>query len=275
MEKQYRLIVSDFDGTLRSRSGGVSEGNAEAIREYIGRGGIFALCTGRMPNSIVPHAERLGLNGPIAAYQGALIRDIRTGEIMRDCRIPCEDAVRICRVLQEGGAHLHVYDGDTLYVNKDDDFRRWYEEVCCVRGILTPPEIDKTVAGRGISPHKIIVVCDAADRAAVFAAAEAEFGRDFYITTSTENLVEVVSRGCDKGDALRFLAGYYGVPVEQTIGIGDNHNDLPLVQAAGLGVAVGNAAESLKRAADVVSPRCEEDGVGYIVRKYGLGETRI
>lgn len=270
--KRYKLIVSDFDGTLRASDGGVSAGNAAAIRKFIESGGVFAICTGRMPDSILPHAKKLGLEGPIVAYQGAYIEDIATGKTVRDRRIANEDAVRICAFLQQGGGHVHVYDGDTLYINRDDDFRRWYESICNVRGVLTPQDVAAVVREKHIEPHKILAVCAAEERDALFAEAERRFGAEFYVTTSTDNLVEVVSRGCDKGDALRYLAAHYGVPVEESIGIGDNHNDLPLVQAAGLGVAIGNAVKALKDAADVIAPCCDEDGVGYIVRKYGLGE---
>ena len=65
----YKLIVSDFDGTLRRTEGGISEGNARAIEEYVRAGGVFALCTGRMMSSILPYARRLRLRGLDAAYQ--------------------------------------------------------------------------------------------------------------------------------------------------------------------------------------------------------------
>lgn len=92
----YRLIVSDFDGTLRRTAGGISDENLSAVEKYTEAGGVFALCTGRMPISILPYARQLGLKGLIASYQGALIKDIESGAIVRDGRIPVADAVQIC-----------------------------------------------------------------------------------------------------------------------------------------------------------------------------------
>ena len=74
MIKKYPLIVSDFDETLRNDEGTISPENAEAIRKYIAAGGIFAICTGRMMSSILPHAESLRLDSLLVGYQGALTR---------------------------------------------------------------------------------------------------------------------------------------------------------------------------------------------------------
>ena len=272
MNLRYKLIVSDFDGTLRGSNGTVSGKNAEAIRSYIASGGIFALCTGRMPSSIVPRARALGLHGLVASYQGALISDIESGEILRDKRIPCEAAAEICRFLQKTGEHIHVYDGDDYYVNRRDDFRRWYEEAVGVRSRPAPEEIDETVRFMGLSPHKILAMCGADVRDELLKSVSERFGNEFYVTTSMENMVEIVSRGCDKGEALAFMADYYHIPLDSTIGIGDNVNDLPLIRRAGLGVAVGNAEEALKREADFVAPHCDKNAVAHVISVYGAEE---
>ncbi len=273
MAMEYRLIVSDFDGTLRRSTGEISDENVCAINAYMESGGIFALCTGRMPSSILPYARQLKLQGLLAVYQGAVIQDIVSGEIVRDCRIPPENAQEICSFLQEFDAHIHVYDGDQLYVNKDDIFRAWYESICRVRGILTPFTISETVESKKISPHKIILVCESKDRAKMLDVVGARFGSRFYVTTSAENLVEIVMRGCDKGGALEYLSDYYRIPLSQTIALGDNYNDLPMIRKAGLGVAVENAEKILKENAKFVTKSCDEDGVAYVIRKFGLGEN--
>lgn len=270
---QYKLIVSDFDGTLRRSKGGISEGNARAIKEYGEAGGVFALCTGRMISSILPYAKQLNLQGFVVAYQGAIIQDIATGKNLRDARIPNKDAVSICRFLESRKEHIHVYDGDIFYVNMDDNFRLWYEQACAVRGILTPLQISETVEKENICPHKILVACTADRRGEIYSALSERYGEQFYVTTSTENLVEITVKGCNKGDALRYIADSLKIPMNETIAIGDNYNDLPMVQAAGLGVAVMNGEKALKKAAGFVTKNCDEDGVGYVIRKFGLGEN--
>lgn len=272
MQLKYKLIVSDFDGTLRRTEGGVSQTNAQSIRRYVEAGGVFALCTGRMMSSILPYARQLGLKGLVAAYQGAIIQDVESGKILRDHRIAWQDAAEICVYLQNYDYHIHVCDGDNFYVNKDDEALAAYEKICAVRGIVAKQPLSELVRERKISPHKILIMCEAEDRSAVLSGVCGRFGGRFYITTSTDNLVEIVANGSDKGGALKFLAEHYGIPLSETIAIGDNFNDLPMIRAAGLGVAVENGENELKKQADFVTRTCDEDGVGYVIRKFGLGE---
>ena len=107
---QYKLIVSDFDGTLRRSEGGISEGNIRAVGDYVAAGGIFALCTGRMMSSILPYAQKLHLSGLVTAYQGAMIRNIESGEIVRDCRIAwVVEVVTGVDVVVPNVAYLHAH----------------------------------------------------------------------------------------------------------------------------------------------------------------------
>ena len=272
MQLKYKLIVSDFDDTLRRTEGGISSTNAQTIRRYVEAGGIFALCTGRMTSSILPYARQLGLKGLVVAYQGAIVQDVESGKILRDLRISWPDAAEICAYLQNYDYHVHVCDGDDFYVNKDDESLALYEKICAVRGIVAKQPLSQVVNERKISPHKILVMCEAKERSGVLSGLCEKFGSRFYITTSTENLVEIVANGSDKGGALKFLAEHYGIPLSETIAIGDNFNDLPMIQAAGLGVAVENGEEELKKQADFITRTCDEDGVGFVIRKFGLGE---
>lgn len=271
MKMQYRLIVSDFDGTLRRTEGGISDGNIRAISEYVEAGGVFALCTGRMASSIRPYAKELGLKGLLAAYQGAIIEDIESGKTVRDMRIPCEKAAEICRRLESRDYHIHVYDGDKFWSNKADGLLREYERICGVKAEIAP-DITGTVARERIRPHKVLVMCPPEERDKAYAFAKKEFGGELYVTTSSEFLVEIVRRGSDKGGALEYLSEHYSIPLSQSVAIGDNINDLPMIRKAGLGVAVENGEKELKEAAGFITRTCDEDGVAYVIRKFGLGE---
>lgn len=273
MSLSYGLIVSDFDGTLRRSEGGISEGNIRAVKEYIAAGGIFAFCTGRMLSSILPYAKKLGLSGLVAAYQGAVIADIESGKILRDVRIENGDAVGICRYFQELERHIHVYDGDNVYMNRDDEYKRMYESICGVSGIVTGEDIASFVLKKNICPQKVLAMNAAEENARVYGAAAEKFKGRFDVTSSSDFLVEVTSFDCNKGGALAFLSDYYRIPLDKTAAIGDNYNDIPMIRKAGLGVAVSNGVPAIKEAADFVTRSCDEDGVGYVIRKFGLGEN--
>ena len=249
----YKLIVSDFDGTLRRSEGGISDGNIKAIEDYVAAGGVFAFCTGRMLSSILPYAKQLGLRGLVVAYQGAVIADIESGRILRDVRIPSEDAVRICEFLQSLGRHIHVYDGDDVYMNRDDEMKGYYEKVCGVSGILTGEDIASFVREKGICPQKVLAMNPAEENGGIFGKVNERFGTAFDVTCSSDFLVEV--------------------PLDKTAAIGDNYNDIPMSRKAGLGVAGENGVPDIRKAAAFVTKNCDEDGVGYVIRKFGLGEN--
>lgn len=266
------LIVSDFDGTLRKSEGGISEGNVRAIQDFVAAGGVFAFCTGRMLSSIMPYAKKLGLKGLVVAYQGAIIADIESGKLLRDVRIPVADAAEICDFLIGLRRHIHVYDGDDVYMNRDDEMKRYYETVCGVCGILTEYDIAKFVREKKISPQKVLAMNPKEENEEIFRKVHARFGERFDVTSSSEFLVEVTSKDCNKGGALQFLCDYYKIPLDKTVAIGDNYNDIPMIRKAGLGVAVSNGVDRLKACADYITRSNDEDGVGYVIRKFGLGE---
>ena len=272
MNRQAELIVSDFDGTLRRTEGGISEGNVRAIKDFVASGGVFAFCTGRMLSSIMPYAKSLGLEGLIVAYQGAVIADIASGKLLRDVRMPCADAAEMCSFLHGLGRHIHVYDGDDVYMNRDDEMKRYYEAVCGVSGILTQEDIAKTVVEKVICPQKVLAMNEKEENQDIYRRVQARFGEKYDVTSSSEFLVEITSFGCNKGGALEFLSQYYQIPLDKTAAIGDNYNDIPMILKAGIGIAVKNGVEEIRRQADFVTRTNDEDGVAYAIRKFGLGE---
>ena len=266
-EMNYRLIVSDFDGTLRKTEGGISDGNIGAIEDYIAAGGVFAFCTGRMLTSIMPYAKQLGLKGLVVAYQGAVIADIESGKLLRDVRMDAEGSAGVCDYLQELGRHIHVYDGKDVYMNRDDEYKRYYEKVCGVSGILTGEDVASVVREKGIRPQKVLSMNAAEENTEIFALVNGRFKDRYEVTSSSDFLVEVTSFGCNKGGALEFLAGYYGIPMEKTIAVGDSLNDLPMLEFAGIGVAMANGEAHIKAAADMIAEDCNHFGAAKILEQ--------
>lgn len=270
---RYKLIASDFDGTLRHTDGEVSEETKETVREFTSRGGDFcASVRGCMTASILPRAREMGLNGLAVAYQGGVIVDIASGKILRDERIPCSDTVEICRFLEEDN-HLHVYDGDRFFVNENDGFLAMYERICRVHGILTPRAGFPYCRGgaRVCQQDRCNVRSGETGRAAFPVPCRIRRSLLYHVEYGADGW-RLQPKGVDKGTALEFMASYYGIPLAETIGFGDNYNDIPLIRKAGLGIAIGNGVQELKDAAGYVTKSCDEDGVAYAIKKFALGE---
>ena len=112
-------------------------------------------------------------------------------------------------------------------------------------------------------------LCTAEDRPALYEYMKDNFAHKYDVTCSADVLVEVSPLGDTKGAALKFLAARYGIDIADTVAIGDNLNDITMIESAGVGVAVGNAVPELKAKADFVAVTNNEGALAQIINKYG------
>lgn len=269
---KYPIFLSDFDGTLVRKDGTVSQANKRAIAAYRAAGGVFAVCTGRMPASILPRLKELGIEDGLAvAYQGATVVSVKTGELLKNDGFRPADAVRILKLLEGEGHHIHAYTVDALYCNRADEALGMYERICGVKAHIVQKEPLSAFAEReGLRIVKLLAMVGQDARRPLMERLRAALGEGFYVTTSADFLVEVMPAGQTKAAAVDFLSAYYGVPREKIAAIGDQLNDLPMIARAGGKFAVANAEPELKAAARVV-PSCEEDGVAEAL-KIAMGD---
>ncbi len=271
---KYRLFVSDFDGTLVRSDGSISQKNIAAIAKYRAAGGVFAVCTGRMLVSILPRLKELGLEeGYVVAFQGAQIYDLTRRTLIKDSAFEEEDALAVIRFLEGKNLHIHIYAEGKLYANRRDGLLEVYEKVCGVTGVVPEGPLSDMVATKHMRIVKILSMQEPEERQRVYDLLRAEFGETFFVTCSSEWLVEIMPKDQTKAAAVRFLAEAYAIPPQEVAAIGDQENDLPMLLAAGGRFAVGNAVEQLKEIATVV-PSFEEDGVAYAIENYAMGEEK-
>jgi len=267
---RYRLFISDFDGTLVRADGTVSKRTQDTISRYVRAGGVFAVCTGRALTSILPRVRELGIKGLVAAFQGSVIADIETGKIIRKSCISTEDAVTVLQAMEKRDLHIHAYTTEEYFVNKDDELLAQYERVCGISGTVIEGELlSKMTEREHIAPVKILAAVDPKDRIPLARELQAELGEKFFVTCSADCLVEVIPHTENKGEAVKFLSKHYGVPISKTAAIGDQLNDLPMLEAAGGKFAVENAQEELKEIA-TVTPSVEDDGVAYALEEFAM-----
>ena len=130
--------------------------------------------------------------------------------------------------------------------------------------------MSRFVTDRGLFCQKVISILPEDRRAEVYGELSEKYGNRFDITCSARVLVEASPYGDNKGEALKFLADYYKIPIEKTVAAGDNLNDLSMIRAAGVGCAVGNADILVKQAADFVSVSNNEGAIAQIIKKFGF-----
>lgn len=269
-----RLIVSDFDGTLITDEQEIPQEVRTAINEYVECGGIFAVCTGRMLRSILPRVRELGLKGLVVAYQGTVIAEIGSGKIIKSGSLENSDVVEICRYIEELGFNINTYSDDILYsdIPKDNVHLQRYEAITGVEAEYVSLMSDFALKNN-LRCQKITCLVSKSKREELYLKLCQKFKNRFDVTCSAEVLVEISPLGDTKGSALKYIADYYGVPMDSTVAVGDNLNDLSMIDAAETGVAVGNAAELLKQSADYVTVSNNDGAVAKIIEKFGFKQV--
>lgn len=267
---KYKLIASDFDDTLYDHINGVSGRTLETIKKYIAKGGRFVIVTGRMFSSIIQQARQLGLKGEIVAYQGALICDIATEKPIKAFPIDGRLAAEYVEFLEKQPVlSVQTYVNDRLTVTKDNLYIKGYAKYCNV-DYDEVGDLAEFLRGSAEGAHKVYCAVSRLNVKKVKRAAEQAFGDRLLINCSQPTNIEAVDISTSKGKALKYLCESYGVDPEEVMAFGDQLNDLTLLSYAGFGVAVGNAADELKEAADYVSDSCADDGVAKTIEKFCL-----
>ena len=268
----YGLIVSDFDGTLIDDNQQILPKVRTAIKDYVACGGIFAVCTGRMTCCILPRVRELGLKGLVVAYQGTVISDIESGKIIKYGGIGSEGIAEICRNIKDLGYPVNVYRGDDLYTDipKDNEYLQQYERIVGIDAKYVDGDIVDFVLENDLFCQKVAILIAHSEQEAVYSELQRRLGDKYDVTCSAKVLIEVSPLGDNKGEAVKFLAEKFGIPIEKTVAVGDNLNDLSMIKVAGVGVAVGNAADALKSAADFVSASNNNGAIAQIIEKFGF-----
>lgn len=267
---RYRLVVLDLDGTARSRRLGITPGVQAAVRAARARGVRVCVATGRMWAAAAGWIAGLGADPPAILYNGGQVLDFAAGRLLLDRRLPAAAArAALAVVRRDPAVQPHLFLRDRVYVERphplteayvrDDGLS--YQVVGCLDDLLTGP-------GAG-DPHKLLVI-GAPDRIAPLAAAVRGAALPVHAVQSEPTYLEVLPAGASKGSALRVLAAAVGVPLEAVIAVGDQWNDLEMIEAAGLGVAMGHAPPEVRARADYVCGTAEEEGVREVLERFVL-----
>jgi len=266
----YRLVALDLDGTVMAKGRPIAPRVLAAVAEACRRGARVALATGRMYRSTAPFAAALGTNAPIICYQGAWVRDPASGATLYQRGIPVDLAHETVRLARDLGLIVNVYLDDEIHIEAiTPTWQRYYDQAT---GASPPRVVGDMLGFLTREPTHLAMVTDADRTRALVEQVRAHFGGRLYVTTGHPLFCELSHPEVSKGRAVRFLAERLGVPREQVLAVGDNLNDLDMVEWAGLGVAMANSPPELLAAADAVVPTVHEDGVAEAIERFVLGE---
>jgi Cof subfamily protein (haloacid dehalogenase superfamily) len=272
----YRLLVSDVDGTLLDPNSEVTPRVREALRAAAEAGCAVTLATGRSLALARPVAAALGLEVPLILHSGAVIREARSGAVLYDCHLPLEPARAAVAAAIARGLQPLVFEN----AHRGE------------RVLTGPAEFDNSATRRYLRNklercHRLpyrelpgehdplcVTVLGNQDNLRSFRA-ELETipgcrGALAVLPAVRSHLLDILGRGCSKAAALSALASRLGISLAEVIAVGDHANDLEMIRAAGVGVAMGNAPEEVRAVADWVAPPNTEDGLAAVVERFIL-----
>lgn len=272
MEKT--LFISDLDGTLLNSNAEISDKTAEIINRLIKNGMYFTFATARTIYSAGKITEALDISVPCILNNGASVYDTRTGEYIRNAYFQQETAERVVRAFKDNGVRCFVFKfvGNiltTCYDCLDDKTMKEYVELrknAFSQRFLECENVADALDGTAIyinssgSREKLYPVMEEVKK---IPYADYAFYRDTY---TDDWFLETFSSEASKGNALQFLRQKYGF--ERVVAFGDNLNDLSLFSQADIKIAVGNAHEELKKAADIIIGGNNENGVAKYLEEY-------
>lgn len=277
---KYKLLCLDMDGTVLNDEKKVSEENLKAIKKAHALGIKIAICTGRLFANARVYADIFGIEAPIIASNGAYIRDKGSDDVIYKCVLGKEKASKLYSIVEKYGFVLFFNECDSVISSKkfDDDkniyvkMNKELPEDRRVRLLYTEDMLE-TIRSEGDEILKCICIDENAIKSQNYkklneARKEILKVGGFEIASSFRNNFEVMCEGVSKGRAAKVLADFYHISQDEVMCIGDNENDLSMIEYAGMGVAMGNAEESVKKVANYVTDTNNNSGVAKAINKF-------
>lgn len=273
---KYKLLVLDVDGTLLNDAKEITKRTLSALLKIQQMGVRVVLASGRPSYGLMKVAKTLELGnygGFILSYNGCQIINAQNGEILFERRINPEMLPYLEKKARKNGFALFTYHDNLILTNNSDDEHVLDEAELNDLVVIEEEEFSTAI---DFAPCKCMLVSD--DEAALVALEEhwkKRLSGVLDVFRSEPFFLEVVPCSVDKANTLGALLEHLGVKREEVMAIGDGTCDVAMLQLAGMGVAMGQAPDSVKACAGYITASNEEDGVAAAVEKMILAEVRI
>lgn len=260
-----KILFTDMDGTLLNDDKEISEEVYQAIDRFTKAGGRLVLSSGRPLSSILETKDRLGLSYPgmyVIAYNGALVYDCQADKPVFEKKLSLEVVRQAMDIAREFGIHCQTYSNTHILAEQNSK-----ELLAYRKHIHLPYRITEDVAeylkAMGMEPYKLIAIENVPEKLEELKQALSKrLNEKIHAIYSAKNYLEIIHKDASKGNGVRFLCEYLKIPIEAAVAAGDAANDISMLKAAGTGVAMKNATQDTKQAADYVTEHTNnEDGI--------------
>ncbi len=269
--KDIKLLVVDIDGTIAGHSNTISQRVKQAIASTKAKGIHVAVATGRMYRSALRFHSDIGSTLPLIAYQGAWIQDPATNQILRHLPVARKMVFALLDYFETPELRdllsVHFYINDELYVRSLTRETKIYAK----RSGIKPIAVGDLRQVLDNEPTKVLALCDDTEIIdSLLGNLRLQYTpAELYLTKSVATFFEATNPNVNKGVAVRYLAEeLLGLQPDNVMTIGDNFNDVEMLEYAGIGVAMGNAPVEVQLSAQWVAPNVEHDGAAIAIEKF-------
>ncbi len=266
-----KLIAIDMDGTLLLPDHTISPAVKNAIAAARERGVNVVLCTGRPFAGVENYLKELHMDRPndyCITYNGALVQKAQDGSTVAQTALNYDDYRYLEQIAREVGSHFHALDRHTLYTaNRDISYYTVHESfIANIPLVFCEPEnMDKN--GQYL---KVMMIDDPVILDKAIARIPDEVHERYTLLKSSPYFLEILDKRVNKGTGVKALAESLGIKQDEVMTLGDQENDIAMLEYAGMGVAMGNAIDKVKEVSDFVTKSNLEDGVAYAIEKFVL-----
>lgn len=268
----YKIIACDLDETLLNDQHQISEKDIESIRKATEKGVKFVIATGRPFNSAFNDLRKLGLYDKedeyVISFNGSVVTENKDNRVIYSRQMPFDKINELYKKGVEFDTCIHAYSLDTVYVYNYFDFEREY-----IEGRMNIEEIfDKDLSNYRDDCFIKLLFADLDDNVLKRYIRDMEsLIDDVEISFSSNRYLEFNCPGIDKGHGLKVLSNHLGIDIKDTIAVGDNINDLPMIKTAGLGIGVRNVNPAMKDDCDyILDSTNNEDPLTEVIEKFIL-----
>lgn len=254
-----RLLVCDMDGTLLNSRSRLSLENKLALDRFVAGGGLFTVATGRMEKSVMQYLNELPVNVPAIIYNGAGIYDFKADKLLWQDNLEPDVIKPVKQVIERfPGIGVQFYHGGRTYFVRENVhtrnhmIRENFKPIICEADEVPQPWFKVILTW---DPPKLPEVEDFLK----------DFDVPFSLVYSEPQFLEVLNSSTSKGNALKVLKRILGLEKSCVIAMGDNLNDVELIREAKVGIAVENAHEALKQAADMCCTDHDSNAVSQVI----------
>lgn len=266
----YKLIALDLDGTLLGSDKAISQQNQDAIAKARAAGVTVVLASGRPMQGMLDKLELLNINSDkdfILCYNGSMVQNIATGEIIHQQTITGKDAKRVARLAKELGVYVHAFSTEHGLITTEHNP---YTDIEANINGLDITEMNFESLSDDHPIIKAMIVAEPTALTEAISKLDPKLREEFTVVQSAPFFLEFLNPSANKGIGVAAIAEHLGIKREEVMTMGDAENDHHMLKYAGLGIAMSNAMEETKQIADHITVSNDEHGVAVCIEQFVL-----